>query len=62
MRVYIQVHSKTHNSFVRSLHLAEPLDSAIEMHTKGVGRGVQGGSAEPPFHFNDAHIQIFATV
>ena len=30
---------------------------------KGIGRGgggVQGGS-EPPFHFNDIHIQVFAT-
>ena len=25
------------------------------------GGGVQGGSAELTFHFNDIHIQIFAT-
>ena len=28
--------------------------------TRGVGGGVQGGSAEPPFHFNDIHIHFFA--
>ena len=28
---------------------------------KGVDRGVQGGSAEPPFHFNYIHIHIFVT-
>ena len=34
----------------------------MNLLVKGVGRGgFQWGSAEPPFHFNDIHIQIFAT-